>query len=207
MGVSKSLGLTPKAPSTGRVSKDVAGTYAGLYSTMAEYAPKYAALGMDITEQNAPRAMSILRGYNPAQTSLLDQVNTRLGGRLAGHGALDPALRRGLQQNMRGSQAARGLGWGIGDAAMEDFYLTQTQEERRRADEAAAAGLVGLNENIYGNPLAFMSRYSAQMPDINQLWGLQYGAAQGRSNAEASADSGLFGGALQLAGKALPFIF
>ena len=144
---------------------------APLYASEAQYQPKYTALsnqnltatrtsGVNDVNALSPNILNILRSYNPQQTGLLDTLTSQAQNQLAQNGALDPAMERRVQQNVRSSQAARGLGYGPGDAAMEQFYQTQTQEQRRQANQALASQVATQTQNTYRDPFQIMLGYS-----------------------------------------------
>jgi hypothetical protein len=97
---------------------------------------------------------STLRAYNPQTAGLLDTLNQQAQQQMSYNGALDPATQRLLQQNIRGSQAARGMGYGVGDQAQEAYYVTQTEEQRRAANQQFGSSVAGLTQSFYGDPFS-----------------------------------------------------
>lgn len=136
-----------------------------LFENESTYQPLYTRLGLENVQMAreagvagagavAPEIMDITRGYNPRVTGLLDELGSQASEQLSQNGALDPAMERRLVQNVRGSQAARGLGYGPGDAAMEDYYLTNTMEQRRMANQAFAQNTAAAQTAYYKDPFS-----------------------------------------------------
>jgi hypothetical protein len=110
-----------------------------------------------------PASYAAIRGYDPAVTGTLDTLNQQAQQQLALNGALDPFTQRALQQNIRTSQAARGMGTGVNDAAAESYYLTSTQEARRAQNQTLASGVASQTAAYYGDPFQqVLSRTSGQ---------------------------------------------
>lgn len=162
----------PKMPSSvqaGRNYRNLLNAYIGgmpsVYGAESQYQPLYTDLGLRNVQASreagvsgvgevAPDIMKVERGYNPQVTSLLDTLGVQANDQLSRGGGLDPAMQRKLTQNVRSSQAARGLGNGPGDAATEDYYLTNTMEQRRQADQQFASNIGQLQENYYKDPFS-----------------------------------------------------
>lgn len=162
------------APDAGQVGQDfqsMIGAYLNempaIYQNEATYQPAYTALSNANTSATrsssvgdvanlSPQIMQILRSYNPQQTRLLDTLTNQAQQQLGLNGALDPATQRMLQQNVRAGQAARGMGYGPGDAAVEGYYETSTAEERRRANQALAGQVATQTANTYGDPFRYL---------------------------------------------------
>jgi hypothetical protein len=70
--------------------------------------------------------------------------------------ALDPATRRELQQGVRAAQAARGMGYGLGDAAEEGMTLGSAAEARRRQRQQYALAVNAGRPNM----MAYADRYA-----------------------------------------------
>ena len=134
-----------------------------IYANEAMYQPLYTRLGLQNQQMAreagvsgvgavAPGIMSIERGYNPTVTGLLDELGSQASTQFAQNGGLDPAMQRRVVQNVRSGQAARGMGYGPGDVAQENYYLTQTQEQRRQQNQQFAANVGQLQEQYYKDP-------------------------------------------------------
>jgi hypothetical protein len=163
---------TPAVPNAGQVGRryqNLLNAYIGsapsIYGEEAQYQPLYTQLGLanqqaarqaavSGTAAVAPQIMAAERAYNPQATGLLDTLGQQASTQLAQNGGLDPAMQRQLTQNVRSSQAARGLGYGPGDAAMEDYYVTNTMEQRRQANQQFASNVGQLQEQYYKDPFA-----------------------------------------------------
>lgn len=207
------------APDTSGVGNDFAslmGSYLGeqgnVYANEAQYQPQYTALGVSdlgLARQGnvnqvgglSPQIMSILRGYNPQQAGLLDTLTSQAQQQLALNGALDPATQRTLEQNVRGSQASRGLGYGPGDAATEAFYQAQTQEARRAQNQAFAGNVATQTANTYRDPFSIMLGYSNPVnpgPSITStgtlasFMGIPYQGRLSAATSTAANNTGLY---------------
>lgn len=172
------------APDTSQVGNDFMGlvnsylqAQGPVYQTEAALQPAYTALAnrnLSMTRQSnvndvaalSPEIMNTLRTYNRPQTGLLDRLTQQAQEQLKLNGALDPATQRNLEQSIRGSQAARGMGYGPGDAALEAFYQTQTAEQRRAANQDFASRVATQTANTYGDPFRILMGYST--PAMNE---------------------------------------
>jgi hypothetical protein len=65
-----------------------------------------------------------------------------------------PVQLRQVQQTVRSSQAARGLGNGPGDAAQENYYVGQTMDARRAANQNFAQNIGMMQQNAYKDPFS-----------------------------------------------------
>lgn len=162
----------PRVPNAGIVGtryRNLLNAYLGsapaIYGNEAQYQPLYTQLGLQNVQAArvagvsgvgavAPAIMATERGYNPTVTSLLDTLGVQANDQLSQNGGLDPAMQRRLVQNVRGGQAARGLGYGPGDAAQENYYLTQTMEQRRQANQTFAENIGQAQSNYYKDPFS-----------------------------------------------------
>jgi len=173
-------GESPEAPRPSRVGNQYQrllnayiSSAPSIYQEEAQYQPLYTQLGLqnrgavlDWTRGQAPGVMETMRGYNPQATSLLDELGVQASDQLAQNGGLDPAMQRRLTQNVRSSQAARGLGYGPGDAAQENYYLTNTMEQRRAANQQFAANVGQLQEQYYKDPFSVVAGVGATAPGV-----------------------------------------
>ena len=114
-----------------------------------------------------PQAMSAVRAYDPQATGLLDQLTQTASQRMALNGGLDPFTQRALQQNIRTAQAARGLGYGPGDAAQESDFLTRTREQRANENLTLAGSVAQQVGNYYGDPFMRVLGYGASNPSAS----------------------------------------
>lgn len=172
IGFNESDRETPRAPNAGIVGtryRNLLNAYISsspaIYANEAQYQPLFTRLGLNNqqmarqaavsgTAAVAPDIMATERAYNPAATNLLDTLGAQATTQLSYNGGLDPAMQRAVTQNVRGSQAARGLGYGPGDAAMENYYVTNTMEQRRQANQQFASNIGQLQEQYYKDPFS-----------------------------------------------------
>ena len=145
-----------------------------------------------------PEVLAALRNANPQQTALRDELY-RQGTEDLAAGGVSPWEKHQLEQNIRGSQAARGFGYGVNDAAAEAYYVTAADQQRRVQNQQEAAGLISLDQSLYGDPYlqitgrtggasptgtAFLSQAGGQpLNDFNPFD--PYGADVGTFNANA----------------------
>jgi hypothetical protein len=112
-------------------------------------------------EALGPRYVQALRGVNPEQTALRDELYGQVRSDLEAGGGLTPSDRRMLTQELRAAQSARGLGTGTGDMATEAIYAAQGATARRQQRQQAAQGMIALDQALYGDPyLAITGRQS-----------------------------------------------
>lgn len=173
------MGATGNSPKIGTPDPNaVGGDFAGLlqaylskqpdiYANEAKYQPLYTRLGLQDQSMTrtgnlsdasrmGPQILSVLRNYNPEVTGTLDTLGQQASEQLKLNGALDPAALRGVQQATRTGQAARGLGYGPGDVAEEQFYTSQTQEQRRAANQTFAGNVATQSANTFHDPISIM---------------------------------------------------
>ena len=116
-------------------------------------------------EQLGGRARAAMEAANPEQAALLAELNQQAQADLAAGGDLSAWERRELQQSTRAGQAARGLGYGIGDAAIESLAQLQGASARRRQRQGFAQSMVGLNKATSADPfMAILGRPSSVSP-------------------------------------------
>ena len=133
--------------------------------------------GLDVTregdiaavERLGPRATEAFRQANPEQAALMAELNRQAQSELAAGAALPPALSREIQQQVRGAQAARGMGYGMADVGQEALIKGLQAEQLQRRRQAFASQVVGLNAATSADP--FMA--------ILGKPGVGMGAAQG----------------------------
>lgn len=170
-----------------------------------------------------PEVLAALRHANPEQTALRDELYSQRKEALDANG-VSHWEKHQLEQNIRSSQSARGFGNGGNDAAAESYYVTANDYQRRQQSQADAAGMIGLDQSLYGDPyLQITGRQGGASPTgsafLSQAGGQQlnqfnpfdpYGADVGTYNANAqnaaqiasaNRSAGLAGGVLNLTGS------
>lgn len=218
LGIDATQGETPALPNAGGPGgvgmryRNLLNAYLTssptIYQNEATYQPLYTRLGLqdrqmaiDAAGGAAPGIMATERAYNPDVTNLLDTLGLQASTQLGQNGGLDPAMQRRLVQNVRSSQAARGLGYGPGDAAQEDYYVTNTMEQRRQQNQQFASNIGQLQEQYYkdpfmvyagvGTPTAAPSIISPQQSDsmMGTIYNAQAAANIAGANNQAASDN------------------
>ena len=132
---------------------------------------------IEAIERLGGRARAALDAANPEQAALLSELNRQAQEDLAAGGNLSAFERREIQQSARAGQAARGLGYGLGDAAIESLAQLQGASARRRERQGFAQSMVGLNQATGADPfMAILGRPSSVSP---AMAGGVVGQAQG----------------------------
>lgn len=145
----------------------------GLYEIESESQRRRARRDIETIEELGPRASAALRGVNPQQQELMDELNQQVLEELRYGGDLDPELRRQIQQEVRSGQVARGVGLGRADIFEEAATLGRAGVAMRDRRRGQAASTIALNQQTQGDPfLALLGRPS-------QTVGMAGGVAQG----------------------------
>lgn len=135
----------------------------GLLAIMGQYGPEMARINHsaltaqragDIADvQNlAGSSRSAYDALNPEGAALLKRINALRQDELANPFAMTASQRREAEQNVRGAQAARGMGYGPTDAFTESLYLGDRQRGLYNERMQNAAQTIGLNQAFYGDP-------------------------------------------------------
>lgn len=112
-----------------------------------------------------PASLAAIKGFNPASTNLMNELEQSAQQGLDAGYSLLPAQQRAIQQNIRAAQAARGMGTGPSDALQESQALTLQGENLRQQRLATASGVVNQEQALYGDPfLQILGRTSGQTP-------------------------------------------
>jgi hypothetical protein len=110
-------------------------------------------------ERLGQRATEAFRQANPEQAALMAELNRQAQAELAAGAALPPALSRELEQQVRGAQAARGMGFGMADVGQEALVKGLQAEQLQRRRQAFAQQMVGLNAATAADPfMAILGR-------------------------------------------------
>jgi len=191
--------------------------------------------GLDVTregdiaavERLGPRATEAFRQANPEQAALMAELNRQAQSELAAGAALPPALSREIQQQVRGAQAARGMGYGMADVGQEALVKGLQAEQLQRRRQAFASQVVGLNAAtsadpfmaILGKPgvgmgaaqgfaaqgqgMAPQQMFNPESAYAGSLAAGNYNAQLNANIASANARAGVAAGAMQGIGSAL----
>lgn len=180
----------------------------GLLATLREVSPQVQALQSDAemaqrerdiasVERLGQRAVSALRESDPNQARLLDALNQQAAADLNAGTGLTASESDQLAQQVRASQAARGMGFGLPDGVLEAFTLgdrgRQVQAQRRQF----AGDVARLNAGTGQDPfMAVLGRPSQSVSQGQALLGQGQSAAAGAGpslfNPESAYASDLF---------------
>lgn len=176
-------------------------------------------------EQLGQRATEAFRNANPEQAALMDRLNQQAMTELDAGASLPPALARELEQQVRSSQAARGMGYGMADVGNEALIKGLQAEQLQRRRQQFAQNVVGMNAATATDPfLAILGRPGVQVGQAAGITGQGMGfnpgntfnpesayagslnannfnAANNAAIASANARAGIIGGGLQAVGK------
>ena len=179
----------------------------------------------DITdvENLGARASEAWKNANPQQAALIDALNQQAMSELDAGAALPPALARELEQQVRSSQAARGMGYGMADVGNEALIKGLQAEQLQRRRQQFAQNVIGVNAATQTDPfMAILGRPSVNVGQAagimqpymaNQgnmfnpesayagaLYGNNYNAANNAAIASTNAKAGVIGGVLSMGG-------
>lgn len=135
----------------------------GMLAIMAQYGPEMARINQgaltaqrqgDIADvQNlAGASRTAYDALNPEGAAMLKRINELRMDELQNPYGMTASQRREAQQNVRGAQASRGLGYGPTDAFTEALYLGDRQRGLFNERLAGAGQTIGLNQSFYGDP-------------------------------------------------------
>lgn len=168
-------------------------------------------------------AMSALRGYNPAQTRLIDTMTSQAQEELDLGATLDPSLSREVAQATRAGQASRGMGYGTRDLSQEIFGVGSAAQGMRDKRRMFAETVLRDNQAAYGDPfMSILGRSSSAVPTAmsvrgagdggaptfnpfndyaSDLYNTNYNAAYSANAQNAKSNAQLLGGILGAAGQ------
>jgi hypothetical protein len=175
-------------------------------------------------EKYGARAVEAFRQADPLRYGLEQQLVGGIQQNMMGE--MDPFQRRMLQQDIRQAQAARGVGYSGGDAALEAFYQAQSRAAMQQQGQQAAmqylslpqpdpfltvlnrtsiAGGLGPGAIGQGGPM-FDPSNPAMMGIHQQNMAARNQAMQNQAAAQAGMGSGMmnFGGSML--GAAIPLL-
>lgn len=106
----------------------------------------------ELLAKYGPQYMETLRNINPEQTALRDTLYGQAVSDLEAGRSLTPGERREVEQSVRSSEAARGMGFGPLDAWAELLATGSAGEQRYRERQQFAQNMIGLDQALYGDP-------------------------------------------------------
>ena len=99
-----------------------------------------------------PQAYEAMRGWNPQQTELMDELNRQALEQAELGGRMTPDQMRMIQNSVMGQRSNMGWGYNPGDMAQAAMqargYSDQLQQSRMRQAQLQA----GQNQSVYGDP-------------------------------------------------------
>lgn len=151
----------------------------GYLKQQQEFAPQFTALDLALMQDFAPQFAAIQRDIlnqaNPVQAQALQGLGEVLSAASLADVALDPALQRALQQNIRASQSARGVLNSPISAVTEAIRTAELGANERNRRQQLALALAGQIPTVLPNQLSSESI----VPNIS---GLQSQANQSAYN-------------------------
>lgn len=174
-------------------------------------------------ERLGGRANQAFRNANPQQAALIDAMNRQALDELNAGASLPPALARELEQQVRSSQAARGMGYGMADIGQEALIKGLQAEQLQRRRQQFAQNVIGVNAATASDPfMAILGRpsvnvgqaagitqpymantgnvYNPESAYAGSLYANNYNAANNAAIAASNARAGVIGGGLGMLG-------
>ena len=110
-------------------------------------------------EELGVRATDAFKAANPEQARLMEELNTQAMEDLEAGASLPPSLQRELEQQVRSSQAARGMGYGMVDVGQESLIKGLQAEQLQRRRQGFAQQVAGMNAATAQDPfMAILGR-------------------------------------------------
>lgn len=152
------LGLTspnaPQVPQPTKVGKDYMGLLAAqiqsqptIFNTEQQWKPQYLGLNQSLL----PGAAQAIGDANPGQAGLLSRLTQQASEGLDAGANLGPLQPLALN-SLRGGQAARGLGYGPGDALNESMGVAQFGNQLQQQRQGFASGVAGMQNQFVTQP-------------------------------------------------------
>lgn len=113
---------------------------------------------LGLYQRSAPAVRAAWEKANPELASIMSGLNAQATQLASAGPHLDPALRREVEQGVRGSAAARGWGWGPSDAIAEGYAIGDRGRQIRGENMALASGVAGLNKAVVPDALSFLQQ-------------------------------------------------
>lgn len=145
-------------------------------------------------EELGLRATEAFRAANPEQAALMKELNRQAQSDLQAGSELPPEMARELEQQIRSSQAARGMGFGMSDVGQESLVKGLQAEQLMRRRQGFAQSMVGLNASTAADP--FMAILGRSGVGVNQAQGVA-GQGQSFNRGQAFNPESAYAGALQ----------
>jgi len=150
-------------------------------------------------EQLGPRAMEALDKMDPQKAKLMKTMMSQAQEGVDAGGRLTGMEQRQYQQNVRGGQAARGLGMGASDAAYEAAELQLGGERRRGQRQQNAYQALATRHATTADPfMAVLGRSSQNAMQSQSIMGQAQGMGPGQLfNPESGYAGAIHGGNYQ----------
>jgi len=212
----------------------------GLLKTWEDVAPRTQALtdsaqnaqrrsDLDALRELGPQVVQAIRNADPQQAQLMDALNASALEDLRMGSSLSPSQRGEISQNVRASQAARGMGWGNADATTEAYALgdrglalsTQRQLTAQnvarlnaatatdpsltilgRPSQGAQSGQMLLQQGQQGSAQSGPSLFSPESAYASDVYNTNYNAQAAANISSANNKTALIGAGISSAGSA-----
>lgn len=180
-----------------------------VYGLEAQYRPQYAGLERGILTDSVRGMTQGAGAVDPAQASLLGELNRQALSELQMGAQLDPSLRNEVQQSVRAGQAARGLGLGPADVYQEAMQTGSAAQALRSQRRSFAGGVGALNLQNIMPYLGLGQQFTQAKPVMFDQWNpyaadlynTNYNAEAARQIAAAANRASVAGATLGAAGK------
>lgn len=145
--------------------------------TMAQSKQRQLRGDIEAVEEFGPRAAEAFEAVDPQQQELLDELTAQAQEGL-GEGLTDFEQRQ-LEQQIRGSQAARGMGFSPSDSFQEVAELSMANQKRRDRNRRFASDVLNMRaastvdpfQAILGRPAQGPSQANARISQASQFQG------------------------------------
>jgi hypothetical protein len=131
----------------------------GYFDIISQYQPDYNRMmneqrrsqrteQLQALQDFGPGTYQALRAYDPAKTSLIDELASQAQSELA-NGGFDPFQTSRDFTRAAAAQSDRGFGWGGNDATARNYYLMDRAYDRRANARQFASGVASQRNQVY----------------------------------------------------------
>lgn len=111
---------------------------------------------LKFSEDFLPEIQGLINDSDPKAAQVRDLLFTQIIDELKNPTAIDPSLRREIEQQIRGAQSARGTSFGNSAVSSEALGVGQFAENVRRNRQQAAQQILDTNAATNNNPLGVL---------------------------------------------------